>query len=552
SNDLTTVVQTFGNFTWNCPGQTAGNSLPNANYTIAGTLTITNTGSSTVQLVRGSYTGEAANYVQTGGSVFIGSGNTATKILTVDNDFTISGGTFDMDNANPPGASTFTLNVGGDFTDNGGTFTMTASSNSTCIENFNGTGTQTIGGSQPITFHNLTINNTFATADQIKLNTFVAVDYVLTLTSGILNPNGNTFILAPGATTTIGSASSYIDGIMSYTINTTAATTLNFPIGNAGDYRPVSLALKYSTAHAHTYTAQLYDANANSLGFAIPGTLNLVSNVHYYKITASTNPPTNLTSANLTIYYSTTNGANDGVADHSNLGIAKSTLLASPWIDISPAGGGTADGTGSITSVAFTSFNSYFTLANRVPGGNPLPIELLFFKAACENNTAKLNWATASETNNDFFSVEKSHNGTDFENISNMPGAGNSNNLLNYCYSDGEPYSDISYYRLKQTDFNGNYTYSDIVSTSCSKGNSLSMIVTSSYNYVNLFITPGNSTNLTLSIFDVSGRMVYNKDVNTFITDNPLSISSDIFSSGIYIFRLHSESESIMQKVMIR
>ncbi len=449
-------AQTFGNVTWNCGAQASGNSLTNANYRYMGTLKVQNTGTSTLQLVRGSFTGEVANYVQTGGSVFIGSNATATKSFTVDNSFTISGGTFDMDNANPPGASTFTLYLGGNFTNNGGTFTMTASSNSTCIEDFNGTGAQTIGGSQATTFHNLTIDNTFATNDQITLNNDATVDYVLTLTDGIVNPNGNILLLGAGATTTIGSAASYIDGPMSYDISTANATTLNFPLGNGNDYRPVSLALKYTIAHNNIYTAQLYDADANAIGYALPGNVSNISKVHYYLISINSNPLF-ISSANLTINYSTINGANDGVADNGNLGIVESNSgPVSPWVDISPAvGGGSANGTGNITSKAFTKFDSYFALANRTPGTNPLPIELLFFKASCENNSTKLSWATASETNNDYFSVEKSQDGFTFENINNIPGAGNSNNTLFYSATDEKPFSGTTYYRLKQTDFNG-------------------------------------------------------------------------------------------------
>jgi len=135
--------QTFGNVTWNCTGQTSGNSLSNSTYTYQGTLTIQSTGTSTIQLVRGNNTGNVLSYVQTGGSVFMGSTTTGTKILNVTNAFSISGGTFDMDNGNPSGASTFTMNVGGNFTISGGTFQVTATSNSTCNVNFNGTTTQT-------------------------------------------------------------------------------------------------------------------------------------------------------------------------------------------------------------------------------------------------------------------------------------------------------------------------------------------------------------------------------------------------------------------------
>ncbi len=98
-----------------------------------------------------------------------------------------------------------------------------------------------------------------------------------------------------------------------------------------------------------------------------------------------------------------------------------------------------------------------------------VPISLLSFAAYCNGNNNVINWSTASETNNNYFSIEKSHDCLIFENISNISGAGNSNSLLNYSYTDTEPFSDISYYRLKQTDYDVAYTYSDIIAASCQK-----------------------------------------------------------------------------------
>ncbi len=98
----------------------------------------------------------------------------------------------------------------------------------------------------------------------------------------------------------------------------------------------------------------------------------------------------------------------------------------------------------------------------------------------------------------------------------------------------------------------GNFTYSDIVSASCSQDSHLSMIISQSGNGVNLYITPNSNKIITLSIFDISGKMVYSKDVSTISTESPLTISPDIFSSGIYFFRLQSETENVIQKIMIR
>jgi len=93
-----------------------------------------------------------------------------------------------------------------------------------------------------------------------------------------------------------------------------------------------------------------------------------------------------------------------------------------------------------------------------------LPIELLYFKVMRDNLLNKLFWSTASENNNDFFTIEKSINGSDWEIIDRQNGAGNSSIQLNYYFLDQSVESLINYYKLKQTDYDGKFKYSDIIS----------------------------------------------------------------------------------------
>ncbi|HNW98962.1 MAG TPA: T9SS type A sorting domain-containing protein [Bacteroidales bacterium] len=69
---------------------------------------------------------------------------------------------------------------------------------------------------------------------------------------------------------------------------------------------------------------------------------------------------------------------------------------------------------------------------------------------------------------------------------------------------------------------------------------------------INLFIDPGKSENLILNIFDITGKMIYNQNINVLDSNNPLTISSHLFSYGVYIFRLQSEKESVVLKTLIR
>jgi len=98
-------------------------------------------------------------------------------------------------------------------------------------------------------------------------------------------------------------------------------------------------------------------------------------------------------------------------------------------------------------------------------GGNcVLPIELLSFDARLRGKVVDLSWVTHSETNNDFFSIERSADGLRFESIGQEKGAGTSREARQYEFTDAQPMSGINYYRLKQTDFDGQYTYSHVLS----------------------------------------------------------------------------------------
>jgi|GEM_PF-1034148 len=96
--------------------------------------------------------------------------------------------------------------------------------------------------------------------------------------------------------------------------------------------------------------------------------------------------------------------------------------------------------------------------------GALLPIVLLQFDARINRNNVDVNWTTASELNNDFFTVEKSMDGNEWTTAGIIDGAGNSTIARTYFYSDRNPFPGISYYRLKQTDFDGKTSYSSTVS----------------------------------------------------------------------------------------
>ena len=114
------------------------------------------------------------------------------------------------------------------------------------------------------------------------------------------------------------------------------------------------------------------------------------------------------------------------------------------------------------SSSAVSTF-SPFTLASSSTT-NVLPITLVSFSGEKKDSRNILNWTTASEINNAFFTIEKSYNGIDFEWVGNQEGTSPSTQIINYSLSDYDVRETINYYRLMQTDFDGESVFSKTIS----------------------------------------------------------------------------------------
>jgi len=140
---------------------------------------------------------------------------------------------------------------------------------------------------------------------------------------------------------------------------------------------------------------------------------------------------------------------------------------------------------------------------------NPLPIELISFSAKSFNNAVQLTWATAAEINNDFFTIERSSDGLNWEIISYVSGAGNSNYVVDYEFTDEMPLEGIAYYRLKQTDFDGQFEYFAPVVVEATKSNAIAEVMNISYNGNSMNVwCQNNSENTVLMVVDLQGRIL--------------------------------------------
>lgn len=96
-----------------------------------------------------------------------------------------------------------------------------------------------------------------------------------------------------------------------------------------------------------------------------------------------------------------------------------------------------------------------------------LPISLTYFTASQQGNAISFKWQTASETNNDYFTIEYSLDGINFYEVANVDGAGTTSETRTYNYVWNPEEYGLFYSRLKQTDYNGEYSYSNVIAIDC-------------------------------------------------------------------------------------
>jgi Secretion system C-terminal sorting domain len=178
----------------------------------------------------------------------------------------------------------------------------------------------------------------------------------------------------------------------------------------------------------------------------------------------------------------------------------------------------------------------------------PAPVELTFFKAKASNNTVKLNWQTAYEKNNKGFEIFRSVDAKTWENIGGVKGQGASNVIIDYSFEDKHPLSILTYYRLKQLDFDDKYSYSNTVAVSLEKKNLLYEIYPNPITNKEATITlDGDLLEGTLTVINSIGLVVKKEKINN---KNP-TLDLQNLTNGIYIFNIQKGSYFLSKKIMI-
>lgn len=271
-----------------------------------------------------------------------------------------------------------------------------------------------------------------------------------------------------------------------------------------------------------------------------------VDNSLMYKFNTATVTAVNVAFRNLTYYNHSASTAlgqvavftapQSGTSKGSSLAFSGATFTLSLtgltvntdyWIVVD--GGGTYGGT-----------KLTFDISVSVPF-SALPIELVSFKGYSGERQNILNWTTASEKNSDYFSIEKSSDGLLFKEFERVKGAGNSSQQLNYKVVDTDITSEITYYRLKQTDFDGAYSFSEIIAVSTENKNNLNAIIIpnpSGIGTANLNFTSTTEGVTYLKVYSITGQLIDKREIRTVKGLNLLDLNDMNLSKGMYFFNL--------------
>lgn len=216
-----------------------------------------------------------------------------------------------------------------------------------------------------------------------------------------------------------------------------------------------------------------------------------------------------------------------------------------------------------LTDVASTSNNITYAQFNGITsfsGGtgatgvgplinDPLPVELLYFNASCQNSSLTLDWATASEKNADKFIVEGSNDGIAFENIGSVLAYGNSNSLKEYEYKVNEPKH--KYYRLLQIDFDGTQEYFKIVSAPCDLSQNMIAARYASNEGIIVEIQSSKNKEMTLTLTSTNGQNILNQKIDVQAGSQRLVLSTEKLPKGIYIISVGNAYQQQTSKLSV-
>ena len=411
---------------------------------------------------------------------------------------------------------------------------------------YSGTGNQVTGTELPATVENLTIRNTGAIGSNIVTTSqAINVSGAFKLGGGLLTTTtGNILTLNAGATSTSGTTASYVNGPMAKTGN----TAFVFPIGGSGRFMPLGISAPATATN--TITSQYFFVTPVN-PYSVNAPLINASLLEYWTMSET------VTANSVDVTLNWQNGPKSGIYVYSTADLRVADYTGGSWHNLGASTVlGTYPTTGSVTAATtITNFSNLpitFGSTNLI---DPLPITLTSFNATyiSENNSVLINWEVASQLNNKEFVIEKTTDGINYTEVATLAGAGTTPFSNSYSAVDYNPYDGVSYYRLKQTDEDGNSTeFADVpVSIGTITNSSVSVYPNPAITNAVLTYTSDNSLPVTLTITDLSGKTISSSTYTQVQKgENSFIMNTTGLTQGLYLLRVSGSQKSFYQKLI--
>lgn len=368
--------------------------------------------------------------------------------------------------------------------------------------------------------------------------------------NGVVKTNANNVELGSSPTNvgTLVHTSGYIDGTMRRWFGAANVTDVLFPLGASTYFAPVKISYSTAPSVGGTLTGKhmLNTANPLIVTSLVDGstTVDKVSEMNIWQFDAEnglTGGDYNM-EVNTNLIY--------GVVDVNELRIVKRATSSDPWT----LNGTHVSGAGTTSSpiVKRSAMNGFSQFAIGSSAANPLPVTLTYLNADCSDNGVVVKWQTASEYNSEYYSVEKSLDGQNWNEIVVKVAAGNSTSVIDYSIVDSDRISGIRYYRLNQVDKNGESVIYGPVSASCSFSESaVAIFPNPATAQFNLAITSENKSEVVVEVISTDGKIVatLTSTIDSGSTIIPVNVEGNV--SGVYHVFATINGKTMTEKLVI-
>lgn len=489
-------------------------------------------------------------------------GTNATK--TVGRNLTINGGTF-----MPGSGSSNIIRVNGNMTVAGGATITTGSGGATGQRfTFGGSSAQLLTGTFTGTraFNRLEINN--STGLTVAGNTTINSEVLLT--SGLITPSSGSVVILLEAnaisTPPAGSTTSFVNGKLYKVLAN--GQTFTFPIGKGVRWRSGSVN-NVSQTGSVTWDMEYFAGAATGVVASAPAPRN--------------NPVSNFTSADPLVLRMAT-GEYWRVSDGNATANGRTAVVGISWgiqSDVSAnlaqreamkvmswngtnwtnnggtnfqPGGTHTQSRGTFESTSALSFSENIVTLGSTEVANPLPVTLLKFEGRIDGSIASLNWKTASEINNDYFEVQRSSDGKEYIGIGKINGKGTTNVATEYFFEDRSLLKGNNYYRLKQFDFDGKSSYSNVIVLDYDGSTPFNIFLypnpTNAQN-INLELINPSTEYLNIRILDMTGRISLQTTISQEELESNISLKAEELKAGVYVVEVVQGTQRVTKRLVI-